>query len=127
MPHSPRLNKNRVWLLNSGHGQLNNVDPRTGTLSTVAHLPGYTRGLAMAENLAFVGLSKIRETSTFSGVPIADDREKLKCGVVVVDMATGAQVSLFEFQRGVDEIFDVQLIRNVRLPALRGPYSFAGR
>ncbi len=67
-------------MLDSGHGRLTAVEANTGRLATVAALPGYTRGLAFHGPYAFVGLSKIREKSTFGGVPIAEDRAKLKCG-----------------------------------------------
>jgi hypothetical protein len=42
------------------------VDPATGARDTVARLPGYTRGLAFYDHYAFIGLSKVRETSTLS-------------------------------------------------------------
>jgi uncharacterized protein (TIGR03032 family) len=67
-----------------------------------------------------VGLSKIRETSTFSGVPIAERRGALKCGVAIVELATGRQVGLLEFHSGVEEIFDVQVLPGVRCPVLSG-------
>jgi uncharacterized protein (TIGR03032 family) len=122
MPHSPRVHQGQVWLLDSGTGRLVVVDPRDGAITTVVELPGYTRGLALAGSLAFVGLSRIRETSTFGGVPIADRREGLKCGVAVVDLMSGRLIGLLEFHSGVEEIFDVQLIPGVRSAALNGPH-----
>ena len=65
MPHSPRWHDGRLWLLESGHGALSVADLDTGTWETVAELPGFTRGLVFAGPLAFVGLSQIRESSTF--------------------------------------------------------------
>src|SRR5262245_1802885 len=85
MPHSPRVHRGRVWMLHSGVGQLVLVDRSSGRAETVTELPGYTRGLALYDRFAFVGLSKIRETSTFGGMPIAERRPELKCGVGVVD------------------------------------------
>jgi uncharacterized protein (TIGR03032 family) len=123
MPHSPRVHKGHVWLLDSGRGALVRVDPATGKVDTAARFPGYTRGLAMIGKLAFVGLSRIRETSTFGGVPIAEDRERLKCGVGVVDLESGKLVGQFEFTSGVEEIFDVSLLRGARLTAMRGPFA----
>ncbi len=123
MPHSPRVHLGQVWLLDSGRGALVRVDPATGKSHTVARFPGYTRGLAMVGKLAFVGLSKIRETSTFGGVPIAERREQLKCGFGVVDLQTGELAGQFEFSSGVDEIFDVSLLPGSRMAALRGPFS----
>jgi len=123
MPHSPRVHMGNVWLLDSGRGALVRVDPTNGAVETAARFPGYTRGLAMGGRLAFVGLSKIRETSTFGGVPIAENRERLKCGVGVVDLYTGQLAGQFEFTSGVDEIFDVSLVPSAKLTAMRGPYA----
>ena len=93
MPHSPRVHQGRIWLLDSGRGRLVTVDPKTGSAEVVCELPGYARGLALVGPLALVGLSKIRETSTFGGVPVADRRDKLKCGVAIVELGSGRQVS----------------------------------
>jgi uncharacterized protein (TIGR03032 family) len=122
MPHSPRVHRGRVWMLHSGAGQLVLVDPARGKAETVTELPGYTRGLALYDRFAFVGLSKIRETSTFGGMPIAERRPELKCGVGAVDLATGRLVAHLEFLTGVEEIFDVQVLPGTRCPALSGPY-----
>ncbi|HEV3079097.1 MAG TPA: TIGR03032 family protein [Gemmataceae bacterium] len=122
MPHSPRIHRGRVWMLHSGAGQLVQVDPARGHVETVTELPGYTRGLALYDRFAFVGLSKIRETSTFGGMPIADRRSELKCGVGVVDLTTGRLTAHLEFLTGVEEIFDVQVVPSARCLALSGPY-----
>jgi uncharacterized protein (TIGR03032 family) len=123
MPHSPRVHGGRVWMLHSGAGQLVLVDPANGRAETVTELPGYTRGLALYDRFAFVGLSKIRETSTFGGMPIAERRPELKCGVGVVDLSTGRLLAHLEFVTGVEEIFDVQVVPGTRCPALSGPYA----
>jgi uncharacterized protein (TIGR03032 family) len=123
MPHSPRVERDRVWLLDSGRGRLVTVDPATGRAETVAELPGYTRGLAFAGPFAFIGLSKIRETSTFGGVPVADRRDELKCGVGVVELESCRLISLLEFKAGVDEIFDVRVMPGYRHPMISGPFA----
>jgi len=123
MPHSPRVHRGRVWLLNSGAGHLVTVDPGSGRVETVTELPGYARGLAVYDRFGFVGLSKIRETSTFGGMPIADRRPDLKCGVGVVDLTTGRLAAHLEFVTGVEEIFDVQVMSGTRCPVLSGPYA----
>lgn len=121
MPHSPRVYRGQVWVLDSGRGQLVRVDPQSGRWEVVTTFPGYARGLAFSGSLAFVGLSRIRETSVFGGLPIASRREQLKCGVGVVDLRSGQQVAAFQFVDGVEEIFDVQVLPGIRCPALRGP------
>jgi uncharacterized protein (TIGR03032 family) len=123
MPHSPRVHRGRVWMLNSGAGELVLVDPASGRVETVTELPGYTRGLALHDRFAFVGLSKIRETATFGGMPIAERRPDLKCGVGVVDLGTRRLVAHLEFLTGVEEIFDVQVVSGARCPVLSGPYA----
>src|SRR5262245_27590935 len=120
MHHSPRWHDGRLWLLESGTGQLVLVDPATGRRQRVAELPGFARGLALAGPYAFVGLSKIRKTSAMDGVPLAERREQLKCGVAVVDVRGGAVVAFLEFQSAVEEIFDVQLLSGVRFPEVIG-------
>jgi uncharacterized protein (TIGR03032 family) len=120
MPHSPRLHDGRLLLLESGTGQLLLVDPATGHRQTVAALPGFTRGLALCGPYAFVGLSKIRATSAMDGVPLAEQREQLKCGVAVVDLRSGQSMALLEFQTAVEEIFDVQLLPGLRFPEVVG-------
>src|SRR5207244_4437067 len=89
MPHSPRWHDGRLWLLESGTGQLVLVDPASGRRQRVAELPGFARGLALSGPYAFVGLSKIRKTSAMDGVPLADRREQLRCGVAAVDLREG--------------------------------------
>jgi hypothetical protein len=88
----------------------------TGRRQTVAGLPGFTRGLALGGPYAFVGLSKIRATSAMDGVPLAERREQLKCGVAVVDWCSGQSMALLEFQSAVEEIFDMQLLPGPALP-----------
>jgi uncharacterized protein (TIGR03032 family) len=120
MPHSPRWHDGRLWLLESGTGQLVLVDPATGRRQGVAELPGFARGLAFSGPYAFVGLSKIRKTSAMDGVPLAQRREQLKCGVAAVDLRSGRVVALLEFQTAVEEIFDVQLLPGLRFPEVIG-------
>ena len=121
MPHSPRVFGQRVWLLDSGTGRLISLDRGTGQFETAARLPGYLRGLSIANEIAFIGLSKIRETSTFGGVPIADERAELKCGVAAVDLRSGELRGTFEFHSGVSEIFDVAVLENSPQTSIRGP------
>lgn len=120
MPHSPRWHDGKLWVLESGKGGLSVVDLMSGKCETVAKLPGFTRGLALAGPYAFLGLSKIRPTSAMDGVPLAEHREQLRCGVAVVDLRTGQTVATVDFQTAVEEIFDVQLLAGSRFPEVVG-------
>jgi uncharacterized protein (TIGR03032 family) len=120
MPHSPRWRDGRLWLLESGTGQLLLVDPATGHRQAIVELPGFARGLAIHENYAFIGLSRIRADSAMDGVPLAQRRRDLKCGVAVVDLDVGRICAVLEFQSAVEEIFDVHLLPGVRFPEVLG-------
>jgi len=123
MPHSPRIHDGKVWLLDSGRGRLVCIDLKSGQGETVARFPGYTRGLAILGDTAFIGLSRIRESATFSGIPIANDRDRLKCGVAIVNLQSGELLGQFEFKDGVEEIFDVAVLPGTRQVAIRGPFA----
>ena len=120
MPHSPRWHEGDLFVLNSGMGRLERVDLATGDREAVAAVPGYARGLALHRGLAFVGLSKIRETAIFGGAPIAAYHDQLKCGVGVIDLNTGNTVATLQFATGVEEIFDVQVVPGARCPTFGG-------
>ena len=119
MPHSPRLYDGKLWVLESAKGTLAHADPARGTVETIAELPGFTRGLAFAGPLAFIGLSQVRE-SVFDGIPLgqrlkADERS---CGIWIVDIRNGGVVGFVRFEGNVQEIFDVQILRGIVYPEL---------
>ena len=120
MPHSPRWHNGKLWMLESGAGSVCTVDLTTGRHEPVAHLPGFTRGFELVGNLAFVGLSQVRETALFSGLPITD-RLKVDerwCGVCVVDINTGQLMAFLRFEAGVQEVFAVRVLQGMRFPEL---------
>jgi|694.fasta_scaffold05629_13 uncharacterized protein (TIGR03032 family) len=126
MPHSPRVYQGKLWVLNSGCGELATVDLRTGKLDTVASLPGYTRGLSFYGNYAFIGLSRIRETNVFGGLPIGEHPERLHCGLGIVDITSGRTIATLQFKTGVEELFAVETLPGVLNPKFSGPSSAPG-
>jgi uncharacterized protein (TIGR03032 family) len=93
MPHSPRVHKDKVWVLNAGTGELGFVDQKHSKFEAVAFCPGFLRGLAFMGDYAFVGLSRPRY-ERFEGLPLD---QKLKdrdaepwTGVQVINIQTGA-------------------------------------
>jgi uncharacterized protein (TIGR03032 family) len=121
MPHSPRWHDGRLWVLQSGLGTLGTVDLATGTVETVARVPGFARGLTFAGQYAIIGLSKVRE-HVFDGLPLTRERgNELKCGVWVVDTETGTTVAHLAFEGMVQEIFEIALLRGLRYPELVEP------
>lgn len=118
MPHSPRIYRDRLWLLNSGHGGLDTVDLKTGKSESVARLPGFTRGLDFCGDFAFIGLSQVRETAVFSGIPITEQKIERQSGVWVVDLRSGRTVGFLRFSEQVQEIFAVQVLQGIRFPEI---------
>jgi uncharacterized protein (TIGR03032 family) len=121
MPHSPRIYNEHFWLLESGKGTFNRADLATGAVETIAELPGFTRGLAFAGPYAFIGLSQVRESNVFGGIPLTDRVEDRRCGVWVIDLRSRGIVAFLQFEGDVREIFDVQVLPRMRYPELLEP------
>ncbi|MGF1498399.1 MAG: TIGR03032 family protein [Elainellaceae cyanobacterium] len=118
MPHSPRWYRDRLWFLESGQGSLATIDPQTGSVTTVMQLPGFTRGLSFYGPLAFVGLSQVRESAVFSGIPLVERLQERTCGVWVVNIDTGEAIAFLKFEGAVQEIFAVEVLPQVRFPEI---------
>ncbi len=84
-PHSARLWRGRVWVDNSGYGELGFV--RDGGFEPVVRLPGWTRGLSFHGRIAFVGTSRV--LPRFQQYAPGLDIDRSVCGVHAVDMSTG--------------------------------------
>lgn len=120
MPHSPRLHNGKLFVLNSGIGEIQIVDPAQGNRTTVVRLPGFLRGLALYKNVAFVGLCKIREKKDFGNLPIESLFSELECAIHAIDLNTGTSIGLIRFTKGIEEIFDIQIIPGVLNPHVVG-------
>jgi uncharacterized protein (TIGR03032 family) len=119
MPHSPRWHDGKLWVLDSGAGELLTVDPTSGEKTVVCRLNGYLRGLCFVGSYAVIGMSKIREKHIFGGLPVQDRATgQLQCGVAVVDTRRGTLVGLFEYTAGCEEIYDVQYLPGVFRPTI---------
>jgi uncharacterized protein (TIGR03032 family) len=108
MPHSPRWHENQLWFLESGKGALNVLTPG-GSVTQVAELPGFTRGLAFIGPYALVGLSQVRE-SVFSDLPVTKSAAERNCGIWIVDTRSGEVAGFLRFDANVTELFDVQVL-----------------
>ncbi len=110
MPHSPRWYQDRLWVLESGDGSIGTVDLSSGRYKPVVRLDGFTRGLALHGPLAFVGLSQVRETATFSGLPLTERLTERICGISVVHLERGEEIAFVRFEDAVQEIFSVVVL-----------------
>ena len=110
MPHSPRWHENKLWFLESGCGTLNYLDEKTGKNIKVAELPGFTRGLDFVGKYAIIGLSQVRETAVFAGLPLTQTQPVRHSGVWIVDTTDGEIKAFLKFEKGVQEIFAVSVL-----------------
>lgn len=127
MPHSPRWYRGRLWLLNSGTGELGSIIPTVGDsqgrFEPLAFCPGFLRGLSFHGHYAFVGLSKPRY-QRFEGLAL-DERLRAAdsepwCGVQVIDLDTGACVEWFRIDGAVAELYDIDVLPGVTCPMSLG-------
>jgi uncharacterized protein (TIGR03032 family) len=124
MPHSPRVHRGRLWLLNSGAGLLGSVDTAAEAFVPVTFCPGYLRGLAFVGDYAIVGLSRPRESKTFSGLALDEELVKrgtdARCGLQVIDLRTGTVAHWLRLEGMVTELYDVAVLPGVVRPMALG-------
>jgi uncharacterized protein (TIGR03032 family) len=123
MPHSPRWQGDKLWLLNSGTGHLGTLDFDSGVFEPQVFCPGFLRGLAFHQNHAIVGLSLPRDGS-FAGLELDDELKRRDaepwCGLQVIDLGSGDIVEWIRLEGGVSELFDVRVIPGVKRPTATG-------
>jgi uncharacterized protein (TIGR03032 family) len=120
-PHAPRIYQGQLYLLDSGRGALVRIDPLTAEQHTIAVLPGFTRGLDCFVGHTFMGLSQIRETTVFGGLPLQDSQPDLLCGLAIVDLTSGSVRELLWFHSGLEKVFAVCVLPGRLNPVLVGP------
>ena len=124
MPHSPRVYRDALWLLNSGTGEFGRVDRSSGKLEPLTFCPGYLRGLSFVEDFAVVGLSKPRDNKTFTGLALDEQLRgrdaEARCGLQVIDLRSNDVVHWLRIEGVVAELYDVVLLPGVVRPMLLG-------
>ena len=128
MPHSPRLHRGRLWIVNSGTGELGWIDLESGSFNPVAFCPGYARGLCFIGKYAVVGLSRARENQTFEGLALDAELSRrdveARCGLLVIDIDTGDATDWVRIEGVIDEFYDVAYLRGIRAASavgIKGP------
>jgi uncharacterized protein (TIGR03032 family) len=119
-PHSARLLKGRVWVANSGYGEVGYVD--RGRLEVVKGLPGWTRGLCLTPDVIFAGTSRVipRFARYAPGIEVARSR----CGVHAICRRTGAILGSIEWPAG-NQIFAIDWMPAAMTAGF--PFRLAGR
>ena len=120
LPHSPRWHGDRLWLLESGAGALLAIDAETGERETIAAVPGFARGLALAGRLAFVGVSQLRQGAEHAALPLAERLDEPLSGVWAIDTERGETVGFLRFEEEVREVFEVAPLPWYGFPEIAG-------
>ncbi len=103
-PHSARLHQGRLWVANSGYGELTLVEG--GQRTTVSRLPGWTRGLAFWKQIAIVATSRV--IPRFRQYAPGLDVERSVCGLHAVDVQSGALLGSLTWPYGY-QIFGIEI------------------
>ena len=75
-------------------------------METAVQTDRFLRGLAIHEGVAFVGFSKLRESSsTFQ--KLCGTLNGDAAGVLAIDLKHGQLLGTLQFEEGVDELYDV--------------------
>ncbi len=106
-PHSARLAGGRVWVDNSGYGELGFAD--RGRFEPVARLPGWTRGLCFHGDVAFVGTSRV--IPRFRQYAPGLDVDASVCGLHAVEVPSGRVLGSLLWPYG-NQIFAIDWMPN---------------
>jgi uncharacterized protein (TIGR03032 family) len=122
-PHSARLRANgrkqEIWVDNSGYGEFGLINGKH--FEPVIKLPGWTRGLAFYQNLAFVGTScvipKFRQYA-----PGLDVKTSI-CGIHAIDLKSGKILGSIIWPFG-NQIFAIDWIESSKTAGF--PFAVPG-
>ncbi len=124
-PHSARLHGERLWVDDSGYGEVGVADGER--FEAVARLPGWTRGLGFAGGVAFVGTSRV--IPRFAHYAPGLDTARSRCAIHAVDVRTGAVRGSLEFPYG-NQIYGIETLAagwTTGFPFARGAGAAAAR
>jgi uncharacterized protein (TIGR03032 family) len=109
VPRSPRIQDDRLFLLQSWIGQLSVVNSGSGKVDCVESLPGYANGMDCCGDYAFVGLSRVCDADlAAAGRSIV--RDDLACGIAAVNLRTGRAEEALNFLTGIDQLSDLAVL-----------------
>jgi uncharacterized protein (TIGR03032 family) len=118
MPHSPRCYRGKVYLCDSGRGEVLEYDPARRACAAVIKLPGFPRGMNFFGPLMFVGLSRIRASETRTPLPVAAEFEETCSGVWIINLGSREELGHIRFTGDVQQVYDIAVIPDAICPDL---------
>jgi uncharacterized protein (TIGR03032 family) len=105
-PHSARIaDDGRLWVDNSGYGEVGVVED--GAFAPVALLPGWTRGLAFHDDVAFVASSRV--IPGFENYAPGLDVRRSVCGLHALDIRRAEVIGSLVWPYG-NQVFAVECV-----------------
>lgn len=124
MPHSPRLHNGKLYILNSGTGELGTVDLDNGMFCPICFIPGFARGMSINNGYAVITSSDCRKKNSFEDLALGTRLEKEKAspfvGIVVVNLKTGDIEHRLHIKGFIDEVYDCVVLSGVINPKILG-------
>lgn len=108
-PHSARLHKGKLWIANSGYGEVGYFKGKEYV--RFFDCKGWTRGLCFIDNVLFVGVSRVlpRFRQYAPGI-----KAKAKtCAVLAIDLSTGKKIGEVVFPAG-NQIFAIDYFSSTK-------------
>ena len=122
MPHSPRLHRGRLWLLNSGCGEFGWVI-RCAASSSRWHFVPVTAGLGdggQIRRARAVAAARTDVSGLVARPALAQRQATARCGLLVVDLDSGDVVHWLRIEGTVQELYDVAILPGVVRPKALG-------
>ena len=104
-PHSARLRRKSLWVANSGYGEIGIC--RDGKLEVVARPGGWTRGVAFARGVAFVGTSRV--LARFKQYAPGLDPDRCVCAVHAIEVQSGRTLGSLVWPNG-NQVFAIESV-----------------
>lgn len=118
MPHSPRFHKDKLYLCESGTGNVFRYCQETKKLEKMLSVQGFPRGVAFWGPLMFLGVSKIRASNTENRVPLVDMYNETYCQVLIINLETDQVIATLRFEGDVTQIYDIAVVPDSSYPEL---------
>ncbi|MGK5086342.1 DUF4915 domain-containing protein [Bdellovibrionota bacterium FG-2] len=118
-PHSARLFGGKVWIDNSGYGEVGYIDG--DRFQSTNRLPGWTRGLLIRDKYMIVGTSVI--IPRFASYAPGLESSKCRCGIHIIDRLSSQVLASLYWPQG-NQIFAIEAATNQMTTGF--PYAYIG-
>ena len=112
-PHSARLHKGKIWVSNSGYGEVGYID--NSEFKPIYKFNGWTRGLCFVENFLFVGVSRVLPRFRQYAPGITSKTQV--CSIVAIDLDKNKVIVEIKFPYG-NQLFAIDYMMSASCSGL---------